>query len=229
MAGRESGTAYLLQGNVLMSQSRLDLIDGAPEAGEPKARQALSAYWSAMNWLEDTVDFEAAHAKLHDAGRWVMRTFGCTYTRTDHGYEQQCPVSLAHLRFGFSPEMVVGLVLCSVCRQDATDCEHIAGRGYDVACTKEPECNVCGNEDRGHTPGETYLAGCHRIVTEIKRVDGIALVARPATPDARVEGRPRELSYVRSMQPPGWQPGGPARCIECRGVCEGLRELGGGH
>ncbi len=212
-----------------MSQSRLQLLEGASDAGEHQAREALSAYWSAMNWLEDTDDCEAAHAKLHDAGRWVMETFRCTYARTDRGYEQQCPVSLAHLRFGFSPEMVVGLVVCSVCGQDATACEHIVGRVYDVVCAKDPECNVCGSEDCAHARGETYSASCHRIITEIKRVEGIALVARPATPDARILGRPRDLSLVRSTQPPGWQPGGPARCIECRGVCEGLRELGGGH
>lgn len=66
-----------------------------------------------------------------------MQSYGCRYASNDAGqYEQHCPVSLAHLRFGFSPEMVVGGVLCSICGQDPVGCEHIVGRGYTVTCEK---------------------------------------------------------------------------------------------
>lgn len=224
-----TGVDHLHGGNALMAQARLDLLAGAKETAEQKARQAISSYWSAMNWLEDSVDFEAAHAKLHDAGRWTMETFGCGYAKVDHGYEQKCPVSLAHLRFVFSPEMIVGLVLCSTCGEDATACPHIAGREYPVECMKAPQCNVCHRQACEHVEGQTYPANCYRIVTEIKRAEGIAIVARPATPDARILGRPRDPDYVRSTQPPGWQRGGPARCVECRGLCEGFQEMPAGH
>lgn len=214
-----------------MSEARLAAIGPSPSSGEPAARRALAAYYSAMNWLEDTPDFEAAHIKLHEAGRWVMANFDCWYVLTDRGYEQQCPVSLAHLRFGFSPEMVVGPVLCSVCREDATECPHIIGRTYELSCTKDVtgECNVCGEQACAHVAGEMYSATCQRIITEIKRVDGVAMVARPAQPDARILGRPVDVAGLRERQPPGWEPGGPARCTHCRVFCEGFKEMAAGH
>lgn len=224
----EVGRDLLRRANRLMAEARLNHLRGAPDEGEQEAREALSSYWSAMNWLEDSADFEVAHIKLHDAGRSVMQTYGCRYTRTDAGqYEQRCPVSLAHLRFGSSPEMVVGGVLCSICRQDPAGCEHIAGRHYTVICEKAPECTVCLEEECAHVPGETYEADCGRIITEIKRVEGIAMVARPATPDARILGRPLDAEYVRSSQPLGWQWGEPARCTECSEMCEGFRDMPG--
>ncbi len=224
------GRECLRRGNLLMTKAHLKHLRGSPDKGEQEARDALSSYWSAMNWLEDSDEFAGAHIKLHEAGRSVMQTYGCRYAKTDAGhYEQRCPVSLAHLRFGFSPEMVVDGVLCSICGQDPTGCEHVAGRQYAVTCEKSPECNVCRVAKCAHIPGQTYEADCGRIITEIKRVEGIAVVARPATPDARILARPLDTDYVQSTQRLGWRWGEPARCTECRELCEGFRDIPGAH
>src|SRR5262245_4213319 len=63
-------------------------------------RQSHRTLRSAMNWLEDTPDFERAHWLLDAAGRLARQTFfgGCEIVFEDGTYYQRCPVALAHNR-----------------------------------------------------------------------------------------------------------------------------------
>jgi hypothetical protein len=189
---RAAASARFAEAREARRQGRAD----AEELG----RSALALYASALNWSEDTSEFEPIHEEMHAAGRWVRETFGCWLYQDERGYEERCPVALAHTRAGFSIEYVTKSIRCSVCGRQLETCDHIVGRVY------------------GGQP-------CYRIIEEIDEVLGVALVSRPAQPDARIISMSIEVADLREALPDSWQPGMPVSCDKCVLPCPGIREL----
>lgn len=153
---------------------------------------------SAMNWLEDTSDFETAHQRLDGAGRLQRRHFAdnCRLTFKDGGYVQECPVALAHNRTGLSVGAIVQESECSICSRDPDDCEHIAGRLYD---------------------GEV----CATRITKFG-VDHVAIVGRPNMPDARIGAISVDLEHIRAELGPAFEVGMDVLCDRCLEPCAGV-------
>jgi hypothetical protein len=183
-----------------LSEVAVLLARGSHSEAEAAARSSLAGLASSLNWLEDTDEFDEAHRLLDLAGEWVRRIFGCNLYWTGSGYEQRCPVAIAHKRIGFSPEIALEGFDCTICGADAEECEHIAGRVYDGV--------RCGRRARGPI---TFL--------------GAAVVTRPEQPDARMQAIPLSIADLRSMLPPQWQPGMPVSCDRCLLPCEGVEEF----
>jgi len=64
-----------------MARARHRVFLGDEASAEPVVRSALADFAGAMNWLEDTPEFEVAHFWLDQAGRWIRETFGCWIPR----------------------------------------------------------------------------------------------------------------------------------------------------
>ena len=107
---------------------------------------------------------------------------------------------LAHKRIGFSPEHLVRRYECSICNQNPVDCPHISGREYDD--------DVCVYKPKGFEP-----------------IGGIALVSRPAQPDARITVEPMTGGKLRPFLPADWKPGTPVSFNRCLHECAGVEEV----
>lgn len=168
---------------------------GSSEA-ESAAREALSVFRSAMNWLEDTDRFEEAHRRLDAAGVFVRRNFGCQLHQEGTYYEQRCPVALAHNRIGLSPGLVIRESQCSICGLSPADCAHVTGRTYD---------------------GEF----CARRITKADVLE-VSLVNRPSQPDARITAMSVDNAELAAALGPSWRPGVPVSCDRCLSPCDGV-------
>lgn len=198
------GNGLLVAGRRAIKHARYVLIvDGATPEAESKARDALRLLRSAMDWLEDTERFEAAHEELDHAGRFTRETFGCTFTFENGSYWQECPVALAHVRVGISPAIVIGRVECSICHGDPEDCPHITGRMYE---------------------GER----CIRNINEIKEFLEVSFVARPAQPDARIMRQSVDTNGLIAFLGAGFEVGMPVNCDRCQSPCDGVSRPFGG-
>ena len=196
----EYGLERRTQAQALLAEVELLLIRDRGQEAEKVARRSLGLFASSMNWLEDTPEFEAAHELMDLAGRYVRLTFGCQLRWQGTYYEQRCPVWLAHKRIGFSPELLVREYECSVCNQNPLGCPHISGREYDG--------EVCRYQPKGFEP-----------------IGGVALVSRPAQPDARIAVEPMTVAKLRPFMPDGWRPGSPLSCSRCLNECTGVEEV----
>ena len=86
-----------LQEGLRTVRKAIELLDAVHLPGDPerRARKGLSILRSAVDWLEDSDQFDHAHKVLDDAGRQVRTTFGCNLTfEPGKGYSQTCPVAL---------------------------------------------------------------------------------------------------------------------------------------
>ena len=153
----ERGHGLLAEGRREIGEIELLLIrQQSLRAAEQRARAALATLRRAMDWLEESPDFEEAHRLLDLAGVYVRRTFGCELHWNGSEYQQRCPVALAHVRVGMSVAYVARERQCSICGQDPDGCPHIRGRVYD---------------------GEL----CFSVVTRADLLE-VSLVSRPAIP-----------------------------------------------
>lgn len=178
--------------NQTRSLGQIDLEDA-----QPAARSALATARSAMDWLEDTDHFDEAHDLIHDIGRFIRSTWGCSLGQDEHGYWRECPADLAHIRCGMSPGMVIGASECSICHREPAECVHINGRVYG---------------------GKR----CYRIITEVKEILEVSLVSRPAQPDARIQRLSVSTSDLQDRLGPTWQPGMLVSCDKCLSPCAGF-------
>jgi hypothetical protein len=193
------GHELLRKGKRAINRARfLALNSNEFEEAETTAREALKTLRSATNWLEDTDDFDVAHAAIDNAGRFVRETFGCQVLYEENTYFNTCPVSLSHNRSGFSPGFVVHSVKCTVCGLDPEDCEHITGRKY----------------------GEVT---CQRIVTDGEILE-VSIVARPRMRDARIEKMSMSNEDLQRRLPDRWKPGMPVLCDFCLTPCRGVAD-----
>ena len=196
----ERGRAFLADGRRAIGEIELLLLREHPRRdAERRARAALLTLRRAMDWLEDTPQFDEAHRVLDLAGAYVRRTFGCELDWDGSEYHQRCPAALAHLRAGMSVAYVARERHCSICGQDPDCCAHIRGRVYD---------------------GEL----CVSIVTRADLLE-VSLVSRPVDPDARIESMSVAKETLRSELGPAFRPGVRISCDRCLGPCDGVTEI----
>jgi hypothetical protein len=207
----------------------LNLIN-EPEGSRTDIREAIRLMASAMNWLEDTDDFDRAHNDLHAYGRFAREHFpedcALRWDENDNTYSHICPVAVAHKRFGFSPEMVIKRHLCSLCGDDASECPHLPSQLYRVrggpGSSPSGRCRVCIESVCDHDPETTYLVTQVRIVDKIERMDAVAMVARPVQPDARLSAVPIDTQSLVEHLGPGFAPGMRVQCSQCLESCGGF-------
>jgi hypothetical protein len=94
--------------------------------------------------------------------------------------------------------MIVRAIECSICHQDADECEHVVGRAYE------------GQQ-------------CHRLLQDVE-VFEVSLVARPAQPDARIMAQSVPVADLREALPPEWEPGMAVSCDRCLAPCDGISD-----
>lgn len=199
------------------------MLASASEGAEDKARTALEAFASALNWAEAGPFEQAVHARMDQAGRWVRERFGCTLHREGNEYFQRCPVALGHNRMGMS---VGGLSrkVCSICGEDFSECPHRPGAEYIVEGGVGPLewCRVCGERDHcEHLPDERYRARLIVIVVEMQ-VEEVSIVDNPAFRDARITSMSYTLDDIRQALGEDFEPGVDVACNRCLLDCDGL-------
>jgi len=199
MTTTEYGLIKLRDAQAHIASAERLLQRGDRGEAEGVARGALELFRSAMNWLEDTDEFERAHKLTDLAGAYVRRTFGCWLHQEGASYSQRCPVALAHNRAGMSVACVVEKSECSICGEDPNDCTHIAGREY--------------NESH-----------CYRLITQADILE-ISLVRRPRQPDARITSLSVGVEELQEELGPRWRPGMAVSCDRCLLPCEGVHEI----
>ncbi len=220
------GDAHLRKGQAMMASARFQSFLGDERTAEQQARGALSEFASAMNYLEDTPDFEIAHFRIDEAGQWIRESFGCSLSRTDSGYARTCPADLAHLRVGLSPGMKNVVRVCGVCGQEPTTCRHIRGRSYTTSRRLIGGlCNLCGTEDCRHSDDDFGEVVCAHRLTSFD-IDEISMVARPAGHGARFQSIPVDEDKLASHLGPPWKPGMEVSCDKCLTPCTGVTEFG---
>jgi hypothetical protein len=223
----DGGEARLRRGQQNMARARLMVFMGDAAGAEPVARAALADFAGAMNWLEDTPEFEVAHYRLDEAGRWIRETFGCWLKREGSAYSRTCPADLAHIRVGMSPGMKNVVRECSVCGQDprSPTCRHIRGRAYQTTRRLVGDrCNLCDRQDCGHTDGQAGVAVCGHLYVTLDLVE-VSFVPRPAQPMARMGEIDVDAALLGAvLGPRGWKPGMEVSCDKCLSPCGGVRE-----
>ena len=221
------GEARLRRGQLAMARARLREQEGDSAGAEAVARAALADFAGAMNWLEDTPEFDVAHYRLDQAGRWVRETFGCWLERDGTSYSRTCPADLAHTRVGFSPGMKDVIRECSICGQDprSPTCRHIKGRPYQTTRRLIGErCNLCGRRACDHTDGQPGVAICSNVIVSAD-MEEMSLVPRPEQPMARPSKVEVDVVLLEAvLGPGGWQPGMEVSCDKCLRPCRGVRE-----
>jgi hypothetical protein len=180
---------------------------------------AVQNSMDALNFLEDTELCDAAHTLVHQAAVLRFGFLGCPLRMVDGEIRSDCPVRIAHLRWGLSPELVTEWE-CSVCRQRFDSCVHVPGEKYEVIVERsDAGCSACLESVCEHQTGETVLVVAKQIAASIQAV-AIAMVARPRDPRARVVEVPitvpPESELYRLID------AGEGRCRECIRPCTGF-------
>ncbi|HEU5033061.1 MAG TPA: hypothetical protein VFV01_49655 [Spirillospora sp.] len=215
---------------------------------EQNARESLRHAVAAYNWLDD-LTFELpssveilfdddvktrtfilgdaiteAHDLVHRTGELVGGIFGCRLKHDKGDWKSECQVSISHLRFGFSPGMLVRH-LCNVCGVDPGDCDHEVGEEYMSTVSRfEGHCNVCNKAECGHLVGSTIKLVACEMNAGID-IHEVSLVARPRDPLARLSSRgidDEELIDFFGFLP---APDAHLLCHECMYPCAGFKYL----
>jgi hypothetical protein len=202
------------------------VADSDSGASEGEAREALSAYASALNWAEDTDLEDTVHQEMDRAATWVRQTFGCTIAREGTEYFQRCPVALAHTRVGLS---VGGYARkrCSLCGDDLSECPHIPGVAYLVPGGPDVLgwCRVCLREQGcEHASDQTYRAGLVSTIVEMT-LEEVSIVAKPAQPDARLSSISVSVDDLRRALGDQFDAGMDVSCDRCLNACTGLHRI----
>lgn len=193
------GLSRLRAGSKALTQALLELeIDGRSERLHDKIRAIMPVLRSAMDWLEDTDHFDAAHQRLDSVGQLARQHFpsGCALAFRDGTYFQECPVALAHNRAGLSPGYIIRRAECSICGQDPSTCRHIKGRVYDGV-------------------------RCVRRLVELDLLE-VSFVGRPAQPDARIKSMSMSVTELRQQIGTDFELGARVTCDRCLKPCRGV-------
>lgn len=183
----------------------------------------VSSAINALNYLEDTELREVAHELVHQASSLRSGFLGCKLWVDNGAVHSDCPVRIAHLRWGISPEIKVDWV-CSICNERFDTCSHIPDQEYEVAVNhSNGSCSVCSERSCAHLDGQRMLASARRIASRIEKLVAVALVARPRDPEARVQS----LELVEAADPELRRrcENGTAVCTECILPCTGFVEF----
>lgn len=199
---RTEGHDELRRGSRLYGQAARILTIAPSRSERDRAdeylREAMKALRRAMNWLEDTPDFDLAHHRLDQVGGLARRNQprGCRLVRDGTKYSMECPVALAHNRVGLSIGYIIKKSSCSVCGADPVDCIHITGEEYG---------------------GKS----CIRVIEEADLLE-VSLVGRPAQPDARIESIGVAHRDIQDVLGDAFTPGVEVICDRCLKPCEGV-------
>jgi hypothetical protein len=195
----------------------------AKRRAESDARKALAAYRGSLDWAEDTELEDDAHRVLDEAGKWVRQTFGCHLERDGQAYRQTCPVALGHNRIGLSIGGRATVRVCSLCGQDASECEHLPDTKYLVPGGAEELgwCSVCLQEHCDHIVTETYEASLVSIIREMDLAE-VSIVGKPAHPEARIHAVSISVSELKESLGDEFEPGMDVSCDRCLTPCGGL-------
>lgn len=211
------------------AEAKALLVSGARKKAETRARESLGLFRKALDYSEDTREFDATHIAMDEMGFWVRANFGCRIELKESQYQRTCPVDLAHIRVGFSPAWIIESSFCSICGEDSESCQHISGRTYDrVECTKtEGRCNICGTgAECEHQVGKLYdSVPRFRIIASISEIRDVSFVSRPVEPQARLQAVGVPIQSLRHKFGKGWEPGSPLYCHRCVANCEGVVEF----
>lgn len=149
--------------------------------------------------FRDAALFESAHELVDKVGVLLRRHYSesCILSYRGGAYYRECPVDLAHLRVGLSPEIRVLESECSICNLDPVDCDHLPGEMYD------------GRE-------------CVSIITKWE-VTAVAIVANPRWQVTRFTSIPAgTTAELRAALGPKFRPGVQLNCDRCLSSCDGL-------
>lgn len=212
------------------------LTESSPEQADDTIRRSLALAASAYNWLEGTEFDELAHDEMHKYGRYAREHFPdrCQLEWTGSGYEERCPVAVAHKRLGFSIGFI-GDRVCSICQGDPSECIHTPGEFYEVegGTDESGRCRTCFAEGcNSHVAGATYRVRAVRRITNAE-IQEISLVAKPKHPDARLTAVPVDLDALQEYLGPDFKPGMRVSCDQCLKTCPGMdypfANRGGAH
>ncbi|WP_044492608.1 hypothetical protein, partial [Nesterenkonia massiliensis] len=177
----------------------------------------------ALNYLEDTELRETAHELVHQASQLRFGFIGCRLRVEDGHVQSDCPVRIAHQRWGFSPEIVTEWV-CSICNERFDTCPHIPDEEYEVLVDRSSNsCSACFEKRREHRDGERVVVPAQRVAKRIVSAPAVAIVARPRDPEARLTSVeinvPADSELFRQCQ------NETALCTECIIPCTGYIEF----
>ena len=189
---------------------------GRDLAGEASAREALGHAVDAYRDMRGTEDEEPAHRQMHRIGALAGGLYGCwnEWDESEDLWFWACNLSLAHSPFGLSIGMT-GRWICSICREDASSCDHQRGVMCPVEVSRDAEgqCNICLETGCSHMPGQIESTAPSYI-----SVDGllheVSLTENPVEPRARV------MRVSMDPQPPPQPPGTRLRCRRCLAACD---------
>jgi hypothetical protein len=203
------------------------MLSSDPQEVAATMRAALSKVTSASYWLAHTPWLSDVHFDMDRMGEFRRETLPgeCSLHWTGAGYENRCPVAIAHKRFGFSIGMVVPRKECSLCSQDISECPHLPGRLYRVRGGVDGSptgaCRVCGGNACGHSSDITYLAVRVAVIKDVSEHKEVSLVSDPKQPDARLTAVPVPMSSLRNAFG-DFPPGMPINCDKCVQRCTGF-------
>lgn len=167
----------------------------------------------------------AQHRLLHQIGRWTRRTFGCHLQYDGKNYHQRCPVAMVHIQAGYSIGQT-GLLECSICGEDLSECPHVRSRSYWVrgGAAAGRECCVCLREECNHRADRLYRA---RVIGIAKptRVHEVSLVDRPANPECHLRGIEIPPRFFAEELGLTFLPGMTVSCDQCLNECPGFTSL----
>lgn len=219
---------------------------------EGAARSALKAAVAAFNWFDDVaqeldeqvaIDMDSfsratglhgwglrpigtllnqAHELAHSTGELVGGLFGCRLVHNGDEWTKRCPLSLMHIRLGYSPGMTVRYS-CRICGQDPAECDHEFGRDYEAIATRVDErCNICdASGDCEHITGLSYRLRAGRLIAKAD-LHEVSLVPRPLDPLARIESINCDKDQMRDRFGVVPSPDSMLLCHDCMYPCTGF-------
>jgi hypothetical protein len=176
-----------------------------------------------INFLEDADVADAAHEHAHAVAEFVGRMFGCHAEYRNGRFWDVCPLSLMHLRIGLSPGFT-GPRLCSVCRQDLSECPHVPGVAVSIVVEDlNGHCSACSNPwpCTQHHPGTRLDVVPHGVIPDMD-LHELSWVDRPREPRARITGVELPDGFLRAKLGRLPTRGEPLVCHRCQQPCQGL-------
>lgn len=196
-----------------------------------QVREAISLAASATYWLEGTSYLTNSHYRMDKMGKFAREECGegCALRWDGNRYANACPIAIAHKRFGFSPNMIIRRMRCSLCGDDISECPHLRNHRYRVrgGAVHSPwgHCPICIQQECHHDPNSTYLVVPTAVIDKIERATEVSIVARPRQPDARLSEIPIGSDELRKVLGTAFTPGMTLYCNRCLSPCTGFEHL----
>lgn len=192
--------------------------------GEGLARFALARAIEANYDLSESARASTAHARMHYLGQFVSGLYYCLveWDEAQGLWFDRCAVALSHSGLGVSPGFTADLV-CSICNQDAADCEHLPDSVYTATAERNEAgyCSICDESGCAHDEGMVYEVEPRSVFRNLDFHEG-SLTPWPREPRARVTS-----IEVDPQPPPPRRQSSKRRCLQCLLACRGLPDRQG--